>query len=161
MQSFMPRYGVKTKAALTCLLAIVLLWGVGWILNSGEDPQAGGDGVYQVEPSVVTAGDTVTLRFPEDHPRDLSVVTPNKSFFYLIETEDGYSAFGDTDISSPLRFQVNELKGRIYRDGPAVIEPVFREQGTYQFYFAENMETEPENTAHFFLELNYKWVKQE
>ena len=60
------------------------------------------------------------------------------------------------DQIETMEFEVETLKGVTWRDSARVTERVFTTPGDYLVYFADNLETEPENTFSFQASVRYR-----
>src|SRR5579859_1936656 len=104
---------------------------------------------YGVSPAKFRSGATVTLTVPNPHPKGLAVKTPQGAWVYVVDgsASAGFlQGFVDKDHFT---FKTSDLKGVTYRDGKRHERKVFVEAGTYQFYLADNLETEPSNINAF------------
>lgn len=91
-----------------------------------------------------------------DHYRELMVTLPDGKKLVLV--------LGDIFISPPLKnfssrvefnFPDHELIGKFWKDDEEQTVKIFKQRGIYTFYFAENIETEPENTWHEYVKVKY------
>ncbi len=88
------------------------------------------------------------MTLPERHPANLSIQSPNGIWFVLQDSESGITLLPQKtfDASRVLEFKLNDIVGVTWTDSVKSTEMVFVESGRYLIYFADNLETEPENT---------------
>jgi len=65
---------------------------------------------------------------------------------YLAGYRTAQEVIEDFARISSFEFVPRELLGATWNDGATSLQPVFNRPGRYLFYFASNLETEPENT---------------
>ena len=102
--------------------------------------------VYGVSPVRITAGSKVTVSLSKKHPKGFAIKTPSGDWIYIVGPSFHYSFFPDFDSNSSFTFPEDTLQGIHFVDGKQAIAKVFDKVGEYEFYFADNLETEPENT---------------
>ena len=85
---------------------------------------------------------------PDQVPKNLAIRTPSGEWFILQESEESIESMPQARFESVkiIEFKIKELKGTIWRDSRKVTELIFKYPGSYLVYFADNLETEPENT---------------
>ena len=92
--------------------------------------------------------DEVHIIEPTGLDLSLAVRTPNGNFLYLADHSRATVVqfyWNEHDV----RIRVNLLLGFYYDDGRPYVRPVFSEAGRYEFYFAKNLDAEPEKTLSF------------
>jgi len=98
----------------------------------------------------------VHIRNPDSEYRELIVYLPDKKIIYLVSW--GQIIIPQLEnFSQKIDFKmpIEDLTGIYFDDGNPISTRVFSQKGTYSFYFAGNVETEPENTAHDYIEVIY------
>lgn len=105
-----------------------------------------GRGNLHVCPTVLNWDTEATIQLPPKHPAGWAVRTPRGEWIDVVEPGDEATAFPLFHLTNQQQFRVSSLTGTAWRDGKPVRVDVFCEPGLYIFYFADNLETEPENT---------------
>lgn len=98
----------------------------------------------------------VHIRNPDSEYRELIVYLPDGKPIYLVLY--GLDVIPQLEnFSQRIDFKVpnEDLIGMYFDDGNPIPTRVFNQEGTYTFYFAENVETEPENTLHDYIKVVY------
>lgn len=105
----------------------------------------------QANPEIFKQNDLLVLKFPQHHPENLSIKTPENVWYSIQSSDDKAILMAPEKYrqATELKININELEGVAWKNGVKVKEKVFSEQGEYLIYMADNMETEPENTFHF------------
>ncbi len=104
----------------------------------------------RIEPAYINANTSVTLYFPEEPPQNLVILNPKGQPLFIFDPEMYISQpFKNFRNKLKITFQAQDLKGKMWHDGVAHIKNVFAKSGVYEFYFADNLETEPTNTYSF------------
>ena len=105
----------------------------------------------QANPGTILLGDSVLLKFPQKHPKNLSIQSPNGTWYSIHNTDNEISIISPEKYShaNELDLKTGELEGITWKNGIKMKQIVFKEHGKYLIYMADNMETEPENTFHF------------
>ena len=103
-----------------------------------------------VYPASVTADDCITITFPKQHPKKMSVRSPSGEWFVVHEKSEEIFLLPYNKFSRATSIQkrASEFRGVKWVGGQRIVGPVFNEPGEYLFYMADNLETEPENTFH-------------
>ena len=109
-----------------------------------DDENSGQTGL---SPSHVNSKSTITIELPENHPENLLVFTPGNRTLYLFSKSKKVVP-RDQLLSRVMRLDVSALMGTLWADGRASPATVFKAPGCYMFYFSENDETSPANTAY-------------
>lgn len=110
---------------------------------------------YKVCPSVLRDKSGVSISLPKNHLKQAGVITPGGDFIYLVYGEffsGGFENFQSLDV---VNFSVPKLSGIIYVDGKKSNRKVFIEPGKYIFYFADSLDTEPDNPISEKIEIMY------
>ncbi len=102
-------------------------------------------GALKCFPRVFSSNSEITLKLPEEHPRNLAIQDPAGNFYYVMGDE-GLVEYNDITSRKEIKLKVNEVKGILWVDGKMEVKNVFEKPGEYTLYMANNLETEPENT---------------
>jgi len=96
----------------------------------------------------------LTIVLKEPHPKHLLIYSPEEYVYYFMNSKREFDEiiFKDKLVIDPLNF-----KGIRYDEhsGEPIEELVFTTPGEYLLYFADNTETEPDNT--FFTERSIRF----
>jgi hypothetical protein len=97
----------------------------------------------------------LVIQLGDPHPNHLLIYSPEEHVYYFYKTKDSFDeiVFKKELVIDPLIF-----KGIRYDEttGEEIEEIVFTTPGKYNLYFANNTETEPENTFCFERSINFK-----
>jgi len=88
---------------------------------------------------------------PEESCFSLSVRQPDGRYLVTFDPSREIKGKNIANIRKPgtYRASISEIEAADASHWPISYEPLFSQPGTYEFYFAENLETEPINTLHF------------
>ena len=78
-------------------------------------------------------------------PKGLMVKSPSGIFYYLVDLDSGIQHLdykGNTEVTITISSQL----GTYWEEGKRLTDIIFVSSGEYLIYFANNLETEPENT---------------
>ena len=102
---------------------------------------------FYIEEKALNEG-VLRIHVPMNAPKNLAIKTQNGEWFVLQDSEESIEIMPQKifESSTTLEFKVEKLQGVIWRDSKKVTELVFKKPGIYLIYFADNLETEPENT---------------
>ena len=101
-----------------------------------------------VLPARVCPFDEILITDPTGYELGLAVITPEGRYLFLADhSSTTVVPYYWTEHS--VRLRAKDLIGLDYDNGRPHLRPVFRQAGKYEFYFAKNLETEPENTLGF------------
>jgi hypothetical protein len=114
---------------------------------------------FSVEPRTLTHTSLLRVTFPRTHPKKFAIRDPNGEWFYVVDDAKSYSyikpkAFVD---GHEFELRVTKIRGIHYTNGKESIEQVFRSSGGYLLYFADNVDTEPDNTFEVFAIVQFQW----
>jgi len=103
--------------------------------------------ILHVDEKALAKG-TLLLHLPEKKPKGLAIQTPNGEWFVLQDHEEAIEIMPQTlfDSVDEMKFNIQTLKGTTWRESVKTIDVIFTSSGKYLIYFADNLETEPENT---------------
>ncbi len=106
----------------------------------------------------VTANDVITISFPRNHPKKMSIRSPSNEWYVVHEKSEKIYLLPKNSASkiTSVQKKVSEINGVKWVDGKRVVGPVFNESGEYMFYMADNLETEPDNTFHLTNTVTYR-----
>lgn len=109
-----------------------------------------GDGSFYVNEKLIAKGELL-ITLPKERPENFAIQTPKGEWFVLQDSSDSIEIMPQSRFNSikTMQFEVSTLMGAVWRDGVKSKEYVFQYSGTYLIYFANNLETEPENTFSF------------
>jgi len=102
--------------------------------------------------------DILKIHLPENRPKNLSIMNPSGKWFIIQSSDDSIEYMPQNKFAKEytIEFRISKLEGVTWREGKKYLEPVFTEYGEYLIYFADNLETEPENTFNFSKRIHYK-----
>ena len=111
---------------------------------------------HDLDDSFSFSSDTrLIIKFGDTHPDHLLIYSPEGYVYYFMKAQD---PFDEVIFKKELVIDPMIFKGIRFDEntGEMIEEKVFKTPGKYILYFANNTETEPENT--FFLErsITYK-----
>lgn len=114
--------------------------------------------VLVIKPKVVTANDVITISFPRNHPKKMSIRSPSHEWYVVHEKAEKIYLLPKNSASkiTSVQKKVSEINGVKWVDGNRVVGPVFKEPGEYMFYMADNLETGPDNTFHLMNTVTYR-----
>ncbi len=104
---------------------------------------------------------TLKISLPEKHPKYFAIKTPNNEWYYIQDSTIPIHTVPQNEFESAsnLEFDVKHLEGVTWRNGIKVNERVFKDSGKYLIYFADNLETEPENTFSMGISVSFEKLK--
>ncbi|MCW8935151.1 MAG: hypothetical protein OQK98_10540 [Gammaproteobacteria bacterium] len=128
------------------LLACITLMASCSLQQKSNNKQTGSR-TFFIDEKALTNG-TLLIHLPEHKPKCLSIKTPDNEWFVVQDNEESVETMPQAqfDSASKLEFNIKTLKGATWRDSRKTIEVIFKSPGHYLIYFADNLETEPENT---------------
>ena len=87
----------------------------------------------------------IIIKLKDTHPDHLLIYSPEEHVFYFYKNS---SAYEEIIFEKELVIDPSNFKGIRYDEntGEQIEEIVFKTPGKYNLYFANNTETEPENT---------------
>lgn len=88
------------------------------------------------------------INLPKQHPKNLAIRDPKGEWFVVQDVGQSIQVIPQKvfESISKLELKLNELVGTTWRESKKSTEIVFKYSGKYLIYFANNLETEPENT---------------
>ncbi len=109
-------------------------------------PQA----AFDVDERALTQG-ILRITLPEHAPKNFAIQAPTGQWFVLQEADEAIEIMPQAQFEAmqQLEFEIKRLQGVTWKEGRKVTEQVFSQPGRYTIYFADNLETEPENTFSF------------
>lgn len=98
------------------------------------------------------------IHLPDEKPKCLSIKTPSGEWFVLQDHQESIEIMPQAlfDSTNKLEFKIKNLEGTIWRESKKTTDLIFKSSGKYLIYFANNLETEPENTFSLQKIINYK-----
>lgn len=105
---------------------------------------------FSINKELVEKG-VLKIILPSERPTSLAIQTPKGEWFILQDSSESIQVMSQSQFNSieVMRFELNNLMGIVWRDGVSSKEIIFENDGTYLVYFANNLETETENTFSF------------
>lgn len=102
---------------------------------------------FEIDEKALNDG-ILRISLPPLVPKNMAIQSPTGEWFVLQDSDESIEFMPQDRFESTkfMEFQLNELKGVTWRESAKVIDKVFQSTGTYLIYFADNLETEPENT---------------
>lgn len=102
---------------------------------------------FTIEKEAINKG-ILRIHLPENRPKCLAIQSPNGEWYVLQDSEESIEIMPQErfDLTKEMEFKINELKGVTWKESKKVDELIFKTSGNYLIYFADNLETEPENT---------------
>ncbi len=97
---------------------------------------------FQISPIQFRKNDVIEIRIPHKPPMETAIIRPDGEVVY---TDVFFKKVGYPSIKN-LKLKVNDIYGYVYIDGNETKTKVFKMKGKYEFYFADNLETETDNT---------------
>ena len=106
---------------------------------------------FSLTPKIIFKGDILKINLPEEHPKKLSIKTPEGNWLIVHSAEENIFLVTEQAFKSAeyLEISTKTTKGLIWKNGQPETAIVFNQPGEYMVYLADNLETEPENTFHF------------
>lgn len=114
-------------------------------------------GTLKCFPRVFSSNSEITLKLPEEPPRNLAIRDPAGEWYYVMGDE-GLVKYSDFISGREIKLKVNDVKGILWVDGKEGVRNVFEKPGEYLLYMANNLETEQENT--YFIEATVFFQKK-
>lgn len=144
----------NVRSAYVKVLSLAVLFFVSLSCGAGGVPEP----VLVIKPKVVTANDVITISFPRNRPKKMSIRSPSNEWYVVHEKSEKIYLLPKNNSSkiTSVQKKVSEINGVKWDDGKRVVEPVFSAPGEYLFYMADNLETEPENTFHLMRTVTYR-----
>ena len=132
------------------LKVVLLVAPVAGLLTLAGQKYTGPD----VLPHRVCPSDEILITEPTSYGLGLAVYTPDGRYLFLAAHRHA-TLLPNYWTEHSVRLRARDVIGFDYDDGRPYIRPIFREAGVYGFYFAENLETEPENTLGFLRKVTF------
>ncbi len=106
---------------------------------------------FFISSTELTKNDVITINLPKLRPKNLVIVDSNDQWFIIQSAEANVLMMSEEEFSliKVLELPIKSTKGTIWENGLKITKTVFKESGKYQIYFADNLETEPDNTFNF------------
>ena len=90
----------------------------------------------------------LTVKLQNPIPDGFSIQSPEKKWFYIVVLSEEINHIGDSYISGEFSMDLSTFKATHWDNVERSESLVFSSSGEYLLYFADNLETEPENTVH-------------
>ena len=113
---------------------------------------------FFIDSSELTKNDVITINLPKLRPKNLAIVDSNGQFFIIQSSEAGVLMMPEEKFSllKVLKIPIKNTEGTIWINGQKSKKVIFAKAGKYKIYFADNLETEPENTFNFSAHITVK-----
>ena len=107
--------------------------------------------LFFVSPTELTKNDVLKINLPIIRPKNMAIVSPNGQWLTIQNAESGILMMPQEDFMqvSLLTIPIKNTTGFTWINGEETKQVIFKETGKYRIYFADNLETEPENTFNF------------
>jgi hypothetical protein len=101
-----------------------------------------------VNPRQVTTDSTITINIPNLKPKNFAIQSPTGNLFIVHNQAENILLMEQErwESADHIDLPIASTKGLIWIAGDKTEKLVFNETGEYILYFADNLETEPENT---------------
>jgi hypothetical protein len=105
---------------------------------------------FNINKELVENG-VLKITLPDKRPSSLAIQSPQGEWFIIQDISESIQFMPQSRFNSinVMHFQLDETMGIVWRGGISSKEHVFKDDGAYLIYFADNLETEPENTFSF------------
>lgn len=115
------------------------------------------ENVFSINQDLIEKG-VIEISLPNERPKNLAIKDPDGQWFVLQDEAESIESFPQStfDTVKIMKLDMKEVMGTVWRDGVKSEELVFKESGKYLIYFANNLETEPENTFSFQSYIEYQ-----
>ncbi|MCP4486410.1 MAG: hypothetical protein GY820_03690 [Gammaproteobacteria bacterium] len=100
-------------------------------------------------PIAQISGGQLSIAFSTDIPKGFSIQSPENRWFYAVDLNEGINHIGDRYPSGKFDIELSSFHATYWDNGKKIEGLVFGQSGKYLLYFADNLETEPENTVHY------------
>jgi hypothetical protein len=130
---------------ITVFVSLIIL--ASCSLSSAPGDNQAGSGLFHVDKEALDRG-ILRIHLPQPHPKYLSIRSPKGVWYVIQDSDESIKVIPqvDFDTTTDMNFKIAELRGVTWRESKKVTDLVFQSSGNYLIYFADNLETEPENT---------------
>lgn len=104
-------------------------------------------------PTELRKDSTATLTLGASHPKEFAIRRPDDTWVYLAVSGEWSESIAGFATLSRFEFVPRDLTGFDFGKGR---QRVFTVPGQYLFYFADNVETEPDNTYWIDIAVDYR-----
>jgi len=106
--------------------------------------------VFSIDKSKINKG-ILKVNLPKIRPENMSIMSPNGTLYIIQSKADSIETISNKNFmkNKSIEFEIPNLMGITWKKGKKIKEKVFIDSGEYIIYFANNLETEPENTFNF------------
>jgi len=113
---------------------------------------------FLVSSTELTKNDVITINLPKVRPKNLAIIDPNGQMFIIQSAEADVLMMREEEflLLKTLEIPIRNSKGTIWINGQKSKQVIFEQAGKYIIYFADNLETEPENTFNFSAQITVK-----
>ena len=129
------------------IVVILTILMVSCSINTKSNGSQPNSSTFYIDKKIIDDG-ILRIHMPVGAPKNLAIQNQNGEWFVLQDSKESIETMPQKQFESStiLEFKIDRLQGVIWRDSKKVSELVFKSSGTYLIYFADNLETEPENT---------------
>ena len=113
------------------------------------------EGRVYVCPTSLRAASKAVLILPASHPSGFAIRRPDGTWTYLAGPGEADESIAGFALLSRFEFVPKHLLGATWNNGSRSMRSVFDGPGRYLFYFASNLDTEPEDTDAIALVVEY------
>ncbi len=106
---------------------------------------------FSVVPSEISHDQKFTITLPREHPSKMSIRDPKGVWHWVHNVEEEIYFLPSVEFEEATKFIISpsKIRGVSWINGKKVDSLIFNYPGEYLVYFADNLETEPENTFYF------------
>ena len=118
---------------------------------------SGSEQKFNVNEALIARG-VLQITLPNERPSSLAIQTPSGEWFVLQDSSESIQIMPQNRFNTIeiMQFELNKLMGTVWREGISYKELIFKNNGSYLIYFANNLETETENTFSFQESISYR-----
>jgi hypothetical protein len=103
---------------------------------------------FSITPGKIKINQNFMITLPKAHPANMSIRDPRGEWYWVQYASENIKFMPDAEFKRATKITITpaHLKGTTWIEGKRVDALVFKYAGEYLIYFANNLETEPENT---------------
>ena len=103
---------------------------------------------FSITPGKIKINQNFIITLPKAHPVNMSIRDPMGEWYWVQYASENIKFMPEAEFKQATKITIApaHLKGITWLEGKRVDELVFKYAGEYLIYFANNLETEPENT---------------
>lgn len=121
------------------VLFVVLFVSYGLVHSSSND--------IQIDKNLLKKN-ILKISLPDVFPKHLEIITPDHQTYVLQDDTQGVELYPQKEFEklSEITLDMNTLVGTTWKDSKKIKEKIFTESGNYTIYFANELETEIDNS---------------